>query len=412
MSLNFLVSVILARSIGPRGYGIYAFALATAALLAIPSTAALSTLVVRETAGGLARGRPGLVHGLMEWATQRAIVLAIGAVALAAGIGVAAGSRLQPDSRLAFGFALAIVPLLSLMAVRAATLRGFHFVVAGQISELLVVPSVMLMGIGILRVAGASEKLGPASAAGFYLTGIAVALVITVVLLRARTPLQVRTASREYEPQAWAGAVVPLLFVSGFAYANRELGLLLVGSLAGAEAAGIYRVAVRGSDLVVFALTGIIVAISPRLARLHAESNLKGLRRLVRRGALASMLWAVPVAAVMIGTGRWLLTTVFGAAFSSGTTSLAILAAGQLINAATGPVGILLNMTGRERKTARGHAVALGVQLVSGVVLIPRWGVEGAAAATALSVAARNLIFVFEAKSVLRPPSPESATDP
>jgi O-antigen/teichoic acid export membrane protein len=114
----------------------------------------------------------------------------------------------------------------------------------------------------------------------------------------------------------------------------------------------------------------------------------------------------------MIGTGRWLLTTVFGAAFSSGTTSLAILAAGQLINAATGPVGVLLNMTGRERKTARGHAVALGVQLVSGVVLIPRWGVEGAAAATALSVAARNLIFVFEAKSVLRPPSPESATDP
>jgi hypothetical protein len=233
---------------------------------------------------------------------------------------------------------------------------------------------------------------------------LAVALVITVVLLRARTPLQVRTACREYEPQAWAGAVVPLLFVSGFAYANRELGLLLVGSLAGAEAAGIYRGAVRGSDLVVFALTGIIVAISPRLARLHAESNLKALRRRVRRGALASMLWAVPVAAVMIGTGRWLLTTVFGAAYSSGTTSLAILAAGQLINAATGPVGILLNMTGRERKTARGHAVALGVQLISGIVLIPRWGVEGAAAATALSVAARNLIFVFEGEE-RSPPS-------
>jgi O-antigen/teichoic acid export membrane protein len=179
------------------------------------------------------------------------------------------------------------------------------------------------------------------------------------------------------------------------------MGLILVGSIAGPVGAGIYRVAVRGADLVAFALAGINAAIAPRLAQLHAVNDIAGLRRVLLFGALASLAWAVPVAAVLIIFGDRILTAVFGVEFAVGAMTLTILCIGQVFHSATGPIGLLLNMTGRERATARGHAIALAVGLAGGLLLIPRWGAEGAAVAAALSVVTWNAVVSIDAARAL-----------
>lgn len=401
MGLNFVVGVLLARTIGPRGYGVYAFALSTTALLAIPSAAALSTLVVREVAAGVARERHDLVAGVTRWTDRRALVLSLGAASLALLVGLALRSRLTIESRLTFTIALALVPLASLMAIRTATLRGLHHVVTGQVPQQIAVPAVMLSALGIVFATGHGGRLDSVLAISLYVTAVTAALALSAGMLGRWRPAAVRDAAPCYDAAAWRAAVVPLLFVSGFAYANRELGLLLVGSIAGPTDAGIYRVAVRGADLVAFALAGVNAAIAPRLARLHAMGDVAALRRLLRVAALASLAWALPVAALLIGFATWILTTIFGAEYAVGAASLSILCLGQVVNAATGPVGLLLNMSGRERVTARGHATALAVGLVAGLLFIPRWGVEGAAAASALSMVTWNLVFAVEAARAL-----------
>jgi len=401
MALNFIVGVLFARTMGPRGYGVYAFALSTTALLAIPSTAALSTLVVREVAAGVARNRDDLAAGVTRWADRRGLVLAFCAVLLAALIGVVVHSRLTTDSRLTFTIALALVPLAALTGIRTATLKGLHHVVTGQLPEQIVVPTVVLVGLGIVFGAGHGGAIDSVLAISLYLAAALVALAAAAVMLARWRPAGFRTAEPSYDGAAWRAAVIPLLFVSGFAYANQEMGLLLVGSIAGPTDAGIYRVAVRGADLVAFALAGVNAAVAPRLARLHALGDMAALRRLLRMAALAALAWALPVAAVLIGFGTWMLTTIFGAEYAVGAASLAILCIGQVVNAATGPVGLMLNMTGRERVTARGHALALGVGLAAGLLLIPRFGVEGAAVASALSMVTWNVTFAVVVVRVL-----------
>jgi O-antigen/teichoic acid export membrane protein len=401
LGLNFVVSVILARTIGPRGYGLYAFALSMTALLAIPSTAALSTLVVREVAAGVARKRDDLVAGVTRWSDRRGLALALSAVLVALLVGLVLHARLTSEGRLTFTIALALVPLSALIAIRAATLRGLHHVVAGQAPEQIVVPAVLLAALGIVFATGHGGAVDSVLAIALYVTAALAALTVSAVMLARWRPAGVRSAEPRYDARAWRAAVVPLLFVSGFAYANRELGLLLVGSIAGPTDAGIYRVAVRGATLVTFALGGVNAAVAPRLARLHAMGDVAALRRMLRLAALASLAWALPVAALLIGFSTWILTTIFGADYAVAATSLTILCLGQLVNAATGPVGLLLNMTGRERVTARGHAVALAVGLIAGLILIPRWGVAGAAAASALSMVTWNVTFaVIVARSL------------
>lgn len=397
VALNIVIGLVLARLMGPRGYGVYSFALVTTALFAIPSTAALSTLVVREVAGSLAREERGLVRGVTRWAGRWAVILSLVAAATAALIAIVVRSRLTEESLFTFLIALILVPVLSLTAIRGATLRGLHRVVIGQLPEQIVIPAVMFVALGVVLASGRAAVVDSTFAISLYVGAALFALALAVQMSTRQLPPGVGEAEPLYDTKAWAGAVVPLFAVSGLRFANQELGLLLVGSLAGPSDAGIYRVAGRAAELVSFGLAGINAAIAPGLARRHANSDVPGLRRLVRLGALASLAWAVPVAALLIGFGPWILTHVFGPEYAVGAASMTILCLAQLVNSATGPVGVLLNMTGRERVTARGHGLALTVGVAAGLLLIPRWGVEGAAAAAALSMVTWNVVFVFEA---------------
>ena len=60
-----------------------------------------------------------------------------------------------------------------------------------------------------------------------------------------------------------------------------------------------------------------------------------------------------------------------------------MLSAGALINVAMGSVGVLLVMTGHERHAAIGIGISMVANVVLNAILIPQWGLEGAAAATA-----------------------------
>jgi O-antigen/teichoic acid export membrane protein len=93
--------------------------------------------------------------------------------------------------------------------------------------------------------------------------------------------------------------------------------------------------------------------------------------------------------------GDWFLA-LFGADFvnDEGRMALTILTLGQLVHAGAGPVGLLLIMSGQRSVTAWVLTVAAAVNVVLNAVLIPTWGVTGAAAATASSTALFALLLV------------------
>jgi O-antigen/teichoic acid export membrane protein len=69
-----------------------------------------------------------------------------------------------------------------------------------------------------------------------------------------------------------------------------------------------------------------------------------------------------------------------------------ILAFGQLINVLFGPVGILLNMTGHERDTMRGLTMAAVLNVLLSLTLIPMFGINGAAIASAITLVICNVL--------------------
>ncbi len=134
------------------------------------------------------------------------------------------------------------------------------------------------------------------------------------------------------------------------------------------------------------------MALGPVVSSLYTAGELQRLQRIVTISARVVLLGSLPVALSMIIFSRWILLTVFGADFVSGATALAILSAAQIINAGMGSVGLLLVMTGHERDTATGVGIAAVMNVALNALLIPVWGIEGAAIATAISVATWNIL--------------------
>ena len=108
----------------------------------------------------------------------------------------------------------------------------------------------------------------------------------------------------------------------------------------------------------------------------------------------------LPLAAVMVIFAP-VLMSIFGSDFEIGWPILVIGTIGQLVNCGVGSVGYLLQMSGHQRDLVKIQGVMAVVMIVLGFLLIPRWGIVGAAAAAAITNLVSNLWYLWEVRRKL-----------
>jgi O-antigen/teichoic acid export membrane protein len=118
---------------------------------------------------------------------------------------------------------------------------------------------------------------------------------------------------------------------------------------------------------------------------------MKRLQTMITRSSQAILLVAVPSVIAIILFGPLVIRIFFGAHYEGAYIPLVILTIGQLVNAATGSVSSLLNMTGHERETTRVLLMAAIVNIGLSLSLTPIWGMIGAAVATSCTLIFWNL---------------------
>jgi O-antigen/teichoic acid export membrane protein len=92
------------------------------------------------------------------------------------------------------------------------------------------------------------------------------------------------------------------------------------------------------------------------------------------------------------------LLRMYGKDFTGGYHLMFILAIGLLARAAVGPVERLLNMLGERRNCAYVYAGSFLLNLLICVLLIPRFGVNGAAIASACTLVFESVCLFLVAK--------------
>lgn len=388
---NFLVTVVLARLLGVNGYGVYAYAYTLVILLATPVHAGLPLLVLRETAQSLAKGQPERVRGVWRWSHRMAIGLSL---AIVIGLGpwlVVWHGGLSSEVAMAILWALPLIPLVALCNLNGAAVRGLKRVAIGQFLEFVLRPSVLVAFVVGLAITH-SAWLSAANVMALHTLAAVMTLIVAAGMLWQYIPANVRLALPKVEPKGWLGSSLTFALVAGFNVVNNQASTVMVGMITSSEAVGQYKVAIQMATLAAFGLQAINMVMAPRFAELWASNQRGRLQQLVTCSAQIVFAFNLLVTLIFVIFGRSLLTVVFGVGFAAAYAPLIILLLGQMVNALTGSVGVLLNMTGHERDAAWGIGIAVATNLLLHIILVPSQGMIGAAVAMAASMVTWNVL--------------------
>jgi O-antigen/teichoic acid export membrane protein len=153
---------------------------------------------------------------------------------------------------------------------------------------------------------------------------------------------------------------------------------------------GVYSAALRAGQVLVLFLTSVSLMFSPFVADLHNRGERDRLDRLFKTLTRWTMAATLPLFLVLAVAPDTALR-IFGSEFAGGQTALLILLAGQFVNISTGSVGFILIMVGRTGWDLVVYACSLVVSLTLAFILCPRYGLEGAAIANAVTFGLSNL---------------------
>ncbi len=388
MALGFAMNVLLARGLGAEGYGAFVLALAWIGAAGIFARAGFGTASVRFVSELRGDAEHGLLRGFLRTSSRTVLATSVGLAAFGALILLVAGERIPELLRGALWVGLLAVPVIALLEIASASLRGLlrggTALVPGRIVQPGTVVLVLLAGWAL----GAAYS--PAQAMAVYTGAGALALATAGVALRRALPGDVRAAPPRYARRLWMRTAAPLAMINALQFSLQRMDLLLIGLLLGSVSAGLYAPAVRIAALIDFCLVAVNWWAGPLIARTHRSGNRDELARLVRRAAQVTLAFtAVAVAGVLLFGGAVL--GVFGAEFVAAETALRIRVVGSLANALLGPVGLLLTMTGGQDAAARVMGIYAVLGLVLNLVLLPWLGIEGAALAAAITSVGWNV---------------------
>lgn len=384
--VSLLATVVLARALGTTGFGVYAYALALVSLLSVPAQFGTGTVLTRFCASYESAEQYGRLRGLLRWANTVVLRSSLVFAAGAAVVLLLFPGLLPEGDHTAVWLALILLPIVALGDLRAASLTGLHQYWKGQVPEMIVRPGGVLLIVGTVWLLRPDAGFTSAEIMIYYLCASVAAFSVGAWWLLRSLPAGVREAEPETEIPVWRRAGQVLTVSRGGGVILQRIDMIFLGALAGASAAGVYRAAAALSTIIAFGLLAVNVVAAPNFSRLNTAADRGELIRTLALATKLALACAIPIIAVMIVFGRDIIAVVYGKAFAGAYVPLVILVLGQFVNAATGPVGPLLTMTGQERWVMMAVLTAVVVSVPAYFVLVPPYGAIGAAAASTLGL--------------------------
>ena len=392
LGVAYFAQIVLARLLGdPKAYGDYAVTLIWMYLLILPAKIGFDTAALRFVAAYKAQSEWGLLRGFIRRSHQIVLGLSILIAALGGGFVWAlwAAGRLRPELLVVCLVVWLVLPFQALLELSSACIRGLKHVVMA-LAPKTVLRNSFLLGGAVLLAFALGGHLRPAHAMGVHLAAVCLALIISTAFLRRSLPKDVASARPQYETSHWRSVALPLMLVSGFYLLLGQTDVLMLGVMRGNAEAGVYRAASQTAQMVRFGLTAVGVIAAPMISELYTQGRTRELQRMATVAAWLTFATVVPLVGIGIFFARPILS-LFGPEFTQGHLVLMVLLSMQSVIAMGGLSDFFMTMTQHQREAA----ILLGATALCNILLnaflIPRYGIMGAAAATAATLIINKL---------------------
>src|SRR6202171_5344251 len=214
------------------------------------------------------------------------------------------------------------------------------------------------------------------------------------MVLNLRLGGHVEPGAKAYDFGGWLSISLPILMVEGFYLLLSYTDVLMLQQFRSSEEVGIYFAVVKTLALVSFIHYAMSATTAHRFAEYHALGDKVRLSAYVAHAIKWTFWPSLAATIVLLALGKPLLW-LFGPQFVVGYDIMFIAAIGLVVRSAIGPVERLLNMLGHQHICALAYALAFAMNLGLCVMLVPKFGGYGAAAATSLSLAFETVLLFW-----------------
>lgn len=389
---GFLVSVTLGRFYGPEGVGIYTLMVSAMMLSTTLSTVGLDNAVIKYTSSNLAVKNELGATEVLRTAVVLVVILSISLAVLVwssrefIAINFLGNDQVSPLLAIAAGSIIC----LAITRICSGGLKALGNIPAAQLTDGLVLPCGILACFHLLS--GDSIE----RAAFSFLAGSILAAFIGVIALIKTAHRKGLTNGAPNIRVAWQ------LLSTGWPTLGLILGdavtelsaLIFLSHFSSVEDIGIFRVAWQIAFLVSFLTMATDSILTPKIAALHAQNDLKSLARVLKFNMLLITFFSIPVAMVLSYFPNEILQ-LFGKGFQGAAILIIILVSGQVVNGALAASGKVLIMTGHEKKSLLSSLFGAVLVVVLCLLLVPKYGSFGAAIAVAITISVRCISAVI-----------------
>ncbi|WP_407668076.1 oligosaccharide flippase family protein [Nocardioides jensenii] len=398
-ALGFVLSVLLARTLGTTGAGVVFQATAAFWIALSLSRLGLDTTAVwllpRMVSSSPHRVRPAVV-GLLVPALVSSSILAlcwlIGRQLLA---DPAPGRRAVYES---IDVVACFLPAAALTTVALAATRAFGGVVPFNAIDNLALPALRPLGVIVAVALGGATTAATLGWAVPWVVGMVAALLVLLRMLRR--PAWQGTGGlvpdRELR-RTIAGYAGPRAVAAALEQSIIWIDVILVGVIAGSAAAGVYGAAARFVAAGVIIATALRIVVAPRFSALLARGEKGAVEELYSVTARWILLFGAPVYLLLAAFAPTVLSFL-GEGFVKGADAMVVLCLGSIVVLAAGNVQSLLLMSGRSGLGALNKSIVLAFNVAGNLVLVPVIGIMGAAITWAVSMLLDTALAAYQVR--------------
>ncbi|MEM7760260.1 MAG: flippase [Cyanobacteria bacterium P01_A01_bin.40] len=385
IAVLYTTQVLLARWMGASQYGVYEYVISIATFLGFLAALGLPNCLLRFIPKYSVEEEWGKLRGII-WGSWRYVLLSGVIISLISTAFLFSWSINQSDIALtSFLLGIGIIPLQALVRHQREMSRGIKRMTLAYLPSTIMFPLLLIAGAFYYR-----HQLSSSRAIAITWLSLSLILASQLWIFNRQLPAQCSQIEAEYSRKEWFAMALPLLFNDSALVVLSQTDTIMTGAMLGTFQVGIYGAGFKTAAGVSFVLAGVNAIAAPMFATLHAQNDYAGLQKLTATVARWMFYPTLILALLLIIFGDRVLE-LFGTEFIAARWSMTILILGQLVNVGAGSVGYLMQMTGHHRQCAYVLGCSAVLNLILNAILIPNFGILGAAIATAATMSLWNI---------------------
>jgi len=394
--LSYLFTLLITRMYGAGTMGVFALSITILTILSMLGRLGFDTALVRFVAEYASQNRMDLVREVYVKALRIVIPFCFFLSILLFFSSSFIAEKIFHKEHLSVYLkiiSLAIIPM-AIIFMNSESLRGLRKIKEHAFLHdvsILLFATVMLI-LSFLIVLDNHVPLI------VYIIGIAGAAGFSIVLWFKRADISSSGNCNNLKSMNLLSVSLPMLLTSSLFLVMWWTDTIMLGIFRTEGEVGIYSVALKIATLASITLFSINTIAAPKFAEFYGKGDMKSLEKIIKQSSKL-IFWSSLIIILCIFLFPSFILGLFGAPFKAGIYALLFLSFGQFINAASGSVGWILQMTGRQKACQNITLLAAAMNIVLNALLIPKYGINGAAVASMICTIFWNLTSVLYIRS-------------